>query len=138
MDAAEGELAVKMIGSREPAGTNFQEECGQHLNAHKALRPNAGSSRWWFFYFSNQLGLAELSAMPKSKSITGPMNTQPVGSTSTMPTPMKPAIGSSHQGAKPEQKSARTEAVRIAKAKLSRRNSLSMQREALRGNLSDN
>ena len=92
----------------------------------------------WLFDFSNQPGLAELSTMPKSKSIIGPMKTQPVGSTSTMPTPMKPAIGSSHQDAKPKRKSARTEAIRIAKAKLSRRNSLSMQREALRGNLSDN
>jgi hypothetical protein len=136
--AAEGELAVEMIGSQEPASTNFQEECGQDLIAHKALRLNAGGSRSWFFDLSNQLGLAELSTMPKSKSITGPMNTQPVGSTSTMPTPMKPAIGSSHRGAKPKQKSARTEAVRIAKAKLSRRNSLSMQRAALRGNLRDN
>jgi hypothetical protein len=84
-------------------------------------------------FFSNQLGLAELSTMPKSKSTTGPMNTQPVESTSTMPTPMQPAIGGSQKAAKLKQKQTRTEAVRIAKAKLSRRNSLRMQREALRG-----
>ena len=48
-----------------------------------------------------------------------------------MPTSMQPAIGESLQkGAK--EKATRVEAVRIAKAKLSRRNALRMQREALK------
>jgi hypothetical protein len=56
-----------------------------------------------------------------------------LGSSSTMPTPMQSASGSSQKDAKLEQKPTRAEAVRSAKAKLSRRNSLRMQRKALRG-----
>jgi hypothetical protein len=80
---------------------------------------------------SNQPGSAELSTMPKS-SITGPMNTQPGRNTSTIPTPMRPAIGTSKKNVRPKERSTRMEAVRLERAKLSRRNSLRIQREALK------
>ena len=68
--------------------------------------------------------------MSKVRPVTGPMRTQPVGHTSKAPTSMG---GKPTKAPSPKQKaSARTEAVRVAKAKIMRRNSLRKQREALR------
>jgi hypothetical protein len=85
----------------------------------------------------NELGQRELSTMPKSRKATGPMRTQPVERASIMPTqvlPMMPTTGKEIKTApQTNQKPTRSEAVRIAKAKITRRNSLRKQREALRG-----
>jgi len=64
------------------------------------------------------------------------MSMQPADRSSTMPAPVLPAMpGSDHpvrrKAAAPEPKS-RTDAVRAAKAKITRRNSLRKQREAQR------
>ena len=82
----------------------------------------------------NELGSNELSTMPKSKQPTGPMRTQPVERASVMPTqvlPMMPAAGKATNPSQPKQRPTRTEAVRAAKARITRRNSLRKQREAL-------
>ena len=80
--------------------------------------------------FLNEFGRIQLSSMPKGSPVTGPMRTQPVGRTSNAPTPMG---GKLTNAPSPKQKSStRTEAVRAAKAKITRRNSLRKQREALR------
>jgi hypothetical protein len=74
--------------------------------------------------------------MPKNKPITGPMRTQPVQRASMMPTqvlPMMPTVGKVAKTPQPKPKTTRTEAVRVAKARITRRNSLRKQREAMRG-----
>jgi hypothetical protein len=74
--------------------------------------------------------------MPKNKPITGPMRTQPVERASMMPTqvlPMMPTVGKVAKTPQPKQETTRTEAVRVAKARITRRNSLRKQREAMRG-----
>ena len=85
----------------------------------------------------NEFGQSELSSMPKSKPVTGPMRTQPVERASIMPTqvlPMMPTTGKKMKSTpQPNQKPTRTEAVRVAKTKITRLNSLRKQREALRG-----
>ena len=79
----------------------------------------------------NEFRRIQLSSMPKGSPVTGPMRTQPVGRASNAPTPMG---GKLTKALPPKQKpSTRTEAVRVAKAKITRRNSLQKQREALRG-----
>jgi hypothetical protein len=50
-----------------------------------------------------------------------------------MPTPMMPAVGGAKNAPKLKQKPGRAEAVRAAKAKITRRKSLLKQREALKG-----
>jgi hypothetical protein len=74
--------------------------------------------------------------MPKNKSIAGPMTTQPnqrdaIAATPVLP--MMPAAGKPQQAAQPKPEPTRTEGVRVAKAKITRRNSLRKQREALKG-----
>jgi hypothetical protein len=72
--------------------------------------------------------------MPRRKSpLTGPMNVQPMERGSITPTqsqPMMPTTGKKLNTAFPKKQSARTEAIRIAKARIMRRNSLRKQRQA--------
>jgi hypothetical protein len=79
--------------------------------------------------FETNYERAALVTMPKRKTVIGPMKIQPAASGSSVATLMKSSIGEQETGVK----SARTEAVRAVKAKLSRRNSLKMQREAMKG-----
>jgi hypothetical protein len=85
----------------------------------------------------NELELSELPYMPKAKSTAGPMPTQPFARDSIQPKPILPMMPTAGKVANPQAKkkpiSTRTEAVRVAKAKLIRRNSLRKQRDALRG-----
>jgi hypothetical protein len=85
----------------------------------------------------NQFGRSELSMMPKTKpTSTGPMRTQPTERGSIMPTqvqPMMPTAGKATKSQQPKQQLTRTEAVRAAKARITRRNSLRKQRDALKG-----
>jgi hypothetical protein len=81
------------------------------------------------------VGQIELFGMPKNKSIAGPMITQPMeraGSVATPVLPMMPAAGKLKKPAQPKLQPTRKDGVRVAKAKISRRNSLRKQREALR------
>jgi hypothetical protein len=72
--------------------------------------------------------------MPQRKPpLTGPMNVQPMEHGSITPTqsqPMMPTTGKKPNTAFPKKQSARTEAVRIAKVGIMRRNSLRKQRQA--------
>ncbi|MDB5640107.1 MAG: hypothetical protein JWP51_5015 [Bradyrhizobium sp.] len=74
--------------------------------------------------------------MPRRKSpSTGPMNVQPVEHGSIRPTqlrPIVPTIGDKPKTTRPK-KSTRAEAVRVAMARIMRRNSLRKQRKAQRG-----
>jgi hypothetical protein len=75
---------------------------------------------------------------PNSEATTGPMGTQPAERATNMPTqvqPAMPAAGGKAKAAHPPQEPAepsRTEAVRAAKARITRRNSLRTQRKALK------
>jgi hypothetical protein len=71
--------------------------------------------------------------MPKDKPTTGPMRTQPIDRAWAMHTPMMPVVGGTKDAPKPKQKPTRSEAIRAAKAKITRRNSLLKQRTALKG-----
>ena len=84
----------------------------------------------------NELSGSELSTMPKNKPTTGPMRTQPIERASVMQTPvlpMMPAAGQVKKAIQPKQEPTRADGVRIAKAKITRRDSLLKQRDALRG-----
>jgi hypothetical protein len=66
------------------------------------------------------------------------MNMQPVDRSATMPVPLLPPVPGSNEadgpGASlPKAKSTRTDAVRVAKARIARRNSLRKQRQAQKG-----
>ena len=74
--------------------------------------------------------------MPRSKSTpTGPMSVQPVRHGSIAPSQlrMEPTAGAETQPLHSKQQTPRTEAVRIAKARIMRRNSLRKQRQAQKG-----
>jgi hypothetical protein len=75
--------------------------------------------------------------MSKSKPTpTGPMRTQPIQNGSTMPTqvlPMMPTVGEQRKTPQPKKEPTRMEAIRAAKARITRRSSLQKQREALKG-----
>jgi hypothetical protein len=103
-------------------------------------RPSLKSRRRRGVAGLNEVARKALFRMPKSKPTIGPMRTQPGERTSIMPTqvlPAMPAAGKKSAAAQrkqePKQKPTRSEAVRTAKARISRRNSLQKQREALRG-----
>ena len=72
--------------------------------------------------------------MPRRKSsFTGPMKVQPVEHGSIAPTPLQPAMPTMDARPKtalPKKRSTRNEAVRAAKARITRRNSLRKQRQA--------
>jgi hypothetical protein len=70
--------------------------------------------------------------------LTGPMNMQPVDHSATMPAPLLPPMPGSNDADRPraslpKAKSTRTDAVRVAKARIARRNSLRKQRQAQKG-----
>jgi hypothetical protein len=72
--------------------------------------------------------------MPGNKpTSTGPMSVQPVrhGSVASTQLRMEPTAGAETQ--RPKKPSPRAEAVRIAKARIMRRNSLRKQRQAQKG-----
>ncbi len=74
--------------------------------------------------------------MPQDKLTIGPMRTQPLERASIMPSqvlPMMPTVGRLKKASQPKQKPTRTEALRAAKARITRRSSLRKQREALKG-----
>jgi hypothetical protein len=73
--------------------------------------------------------------MPKSKPTrtTGPMRTQPIENGSTMPTQVMPTVGEQRKTPQPKKEPTRMEAIRSAKARMTRRSSLQKQREALKG-----
>jgi hypothetical protein len=84
----------------------------------------------------NEVDGGELSAMPKNRPVTGPMVTQPVERASNVQTPVLPLMPSSgklKKAPEPKQNRTRTAAMRVAKANITRRNSLLKQREALKG-----
>ena len=84
---------------------------------------------------SNELSQNELSLMVKSKSPSiGPMSVQPVEHTSTARNQLPTIVSTIGDGKKtplPKIEQARIEAVRAAKARITRRNSLQKQRQAL-------
>jgi hypothetical protein len=85
---------------------------------------------------SNELERRELSVMPGNKLTSpGPMSVQPARHGSIAPTQlrMEPTAGTATQPSPPKKPSPRTEAVRIAKARIMRRNSLRRQRQAQKG-----
>ncbi len=85
---------------------------------------------------SNELESCALSVMPESKSTpTGPMSVQPAwhGSIAAKQLRMEPTAGAETQALRLKKHTPRTEAVRIAKARITRRNSLRKQRQAQKG-----
>ena len=84
----------------------------------------------------NQFASRALSAMPRpNPPLTGPMSVQPVEHGSITLMQSRPMTSETNKKPKkPSRKqSTRADAVRIAKAKISRRGSLSKQRQALKG-----
>jgi hypothetical protein len=73
--------------------------------------------------------------MSKDKLTAGPMRTQPIERAALIATPVLPIVAKAgkKKKAQPKQKPTRVEEVRAAKAKITRRNSLRKQREALQG-----
>jgi hypothetical protein len=71
--------------------------------------------------------------MPKGKPTTGPMRTQPFERASSAPTPMGGKLTKAPQAQQKPTTATTAEAVRAAKAKMTRRDSLRKQRDALRG-----
>jgi hypothetical protein len=87
---------------------------------------------------SNKFGSNAFSPMQKRKPrYAGPMTMQPVDHSSTMPVPLLPAMPGSNDAdgptSTPKTELTRTDAVRTAKAKITRRNSLRKQRQAQKG-----
>jgi hypothetical protein len=82
---------------------------------------------------------ARFARMQKRKPRhTGPMSMQPVDRSATMPVPLlSPVPGSNDadrlRASLPKAKSTRTDAVRAARARITRRNSLRKQRQAQKG-----
>jgi hypothetical protein len=83
---------------------------------------------------SNELGRNALFLMAKSNSPSiGPMSVQPVEHSSTAPNQTSataPTIGEDRRTPLPKKQQARMDAVRAAKARIMRRNSLKKQRQA--------
>jgi hypothetical protein len=74
--------------------------------------------------------------MPKDKSTAGPMRTQPIERASIIATPvlpMMPTAGKVKKAPQAKQKPTRTDDVLAVKPKITRRNSLRKQGEALQG-----
>jgi len=84
------------------------------------------------------IDLLTVFRMPKGKpTSTGPMTMQPFerGSMPTQGLPMMPTVGKAAKTPHPKQQPTRMEAVRAAKAGITRRNSLRKQRDAQKGNI---
>jgi hypothetical protein len=112
------------------------EVIGQPGSWANGLNIGAARSRAQVRTLLNKLGRSELSTMSKIKPTAGPMRTQPIERASTMPTPvlpMMPTVGKVDKTAQPKQKPAMADRVRVAKAKITQRNSLRKQRDALEG-----
>jgi hypothetical protein len=74
--------------------------------------------------------------MPKNELTAGPMRTQPIEHDSTIATqvlPVMPSAGKVEKAPQSKQEPTRADGVRVAKAKITRRNSLRKKRAALRG-----
>jgi hypothetical protein len=71
--------------------------------------------------------------MPRIKPTSGPMRTQPIARASIMTIAMTTTAVSVKKPLQSKQNPTRTEAVRAAKARMTRRGSLQKQREALKG-----
>lgn len=82
----------------------------------------------------NQFVRTALSAMPRpNPPLTGPMSMQPVEHDSITLMQSRPMTSETNDKPKKARKrSTRADAVRIAKARISRRGSLSKQRQALK------
>jgi hypothetical protein len=85
--------------------------------------------RWVFCRRLNKLIRTVLSIMTKNKPTTGPMSTQPVRCPEI---PMISSVGKVTRAPQPAQKSTKTEAISVEKARITRLNSLREQREALK------
>jgi hypothetical protein len=74
------------------------------------------------------------SSMPKNKPAAGPMMTQPIERPSILPTQVRPTLPTVgvNKTPLPKQNPTRAEAVRAAKAEITRRESLRKQRQALK------
>jgi hypothetical protein len=85
---------------------------------------------------TNKADRGALSVMPRHKSpLTGPMSMQPAEHRSARPTPLQPMMpttGNRPKKASAKKRSMRMEAVRAAKARMMRRDSLRKQRRAQR------
>jgi hypothetical protein len=82
---------------------------------------------------SNEPCAQALSMMPERKPTSaGPMSVQPFEHGSTAPTQVS-MMPTAAAETKPKKQTPRTEAVRIAKARIMRRNSLRKQRQAQKG-----
>jgi hypothetical protein len=86
--------------------------------------------------FQNERLLNKLAQIGSSKMpVTGPMKTQPVERASNVTTPVLPIMPTGerlNKAPQPKKKRTRAEAMRVAKARISRRNSLRKQREAMK------
>jgi hypothetical protein len=75
--------------------------------------------------------------MPKGKPTPiGPMRMQPIERGSIVPTqvlPLMPAVGEQRMTPQSKKPPTKVEAIRAAKARITRRSSLQKQREALKG-----
>ena len=85
------------------------------------------------------IDLLAVFRMPKRKPTpTGPMRMQPIEHGSILPTqglPMMPTAGKAAKPPQPKRQRTRAEAVRAAKARIVRRDSLRTQRQAQKGKL---
>jgi hypothetical protein len=82
--------------------------------------------------------LARVTMPKRTPTSTGPMTMQPLERGLIMPTqglPIMPAVGKAGNTQRPKQQPTRMEAVRAAKARITRRNSLRKQRDAQKGNV---
>jgi hypothetical protein len=70
--------------------------------------------------------------MAKNKPAIGPMITQPIERPSILPTQVRPTHVGVNKTLLPKQKPTMAEAVRAAKAEITRRESLRKQRQALK------
>src|ERR1700724_1286923 len=80
---------------------------------------------------SNKSGRIELSIMAKSKPPTRPMRIQPIDRGLTMPTPMATA-GAAKKGTRVKRPPTQVDETRAAEARITLRNSLKKQRDALK------
>jgi hypothetical protein len=76
--------------------------------------------------------------MQNKSRYVGPMSMQPIDRSATMPVPLLPLVRGANdadgpRASLPKTKSSRTDAVRAAKARITRRNSLNKQRQAQKG-----
>ena len=121
--------------SSRSQGVNARAPLKVRLNRHyRSKSPLVSPSAIGGHAVLNEFGINELSAMAKNRPTTGPMRTQPIKRDLIVPT--QPTVRTVTKAPHPKRKPTRTEAVRAAKAKMTRLGSLRKQREALKGNIS--